>query len=242
MTLGGDEFHTRSVAWLENGARDDPPRDVAVHANSCPICAMQAAALDGLAIIDPGRALRPPSRLGPLTLAPSLTWNRAAIVIGAILLTVGIGAVGAGLIRGGGTQQSVQGGTGTPAATASATVSSTGTPTGSPSASATDSSTALATSTPRAGATNPPFATPSPPFATPRPTTGVTPSPTPLTTAPPPTPSPTPALPTPSPTPSPTVAPTPIPDDCADGIDNDGDLLIDGLDPGCLLDGNEPSA
>ena len=91
MTLGGDEFHTRSVAWLENGARDDPPRDVAVHANSCPICAMQAAALDGLAIIDPGRAPRPPSRLGPLTLAPSLTWNRAAIVIGAILLTVGIG-------------------------------------------------------------------------------------------------------------------------------------------------------
>ena len=39
MTRTGDELHARSMAWLEDGARDDPPRDVAVHASSCPICA-----------------------------------------------------------------------------------------------------------------------------------------------------------------------------------------------------------
>jgi hypothetical protein len=33
-----------------------------------------------------------------------------------------------------------------------------------------------------------------------------------------------------------------MPDDCEDGVDNDGDSLIDVLDPGCLLDGNEVSA
>jgi hypothetical protein len=33
-----------------------------------------------------------------------------------------------------------------------------------------------------------------------------------------------------------------VPDDCEDGVDNDGDSLIDVLDPGCLLDGNEASA
>lgn len=265
MTRGGDDFHARSVAWLENGARDDPPRDIAVHANSCPICAMQAAALDGLAIIDPGRAVRPPSRLGPLALAPSVTWNRAAIVVGAILLTVGIGAVASSLIRGttplpeGG----LLGGVGTPAATASPTPSldATGTPSGSASASATDSSTPIPTATTGAGATKPPFATPPPPppfatpsppfvtpppFFTPRPTIVPTPVPTAVPT-PIPTPIPTPVatpVPTPVPTatPTPTASPTPVLDDCADGIDNDGDLLIDGLDPGCLRDGNEASA
>ncbi len=29
--------------------------------------------------------------------------------------------------------------------------------------------------------------------------------------------------------------PTPVPDDCADGIDNDGDGLVDAADPGCTL-------
>jgi hypothetical protein len=40
----------------------------------------------------------------------------------------------------------------------------------------------------------------------------------------------------------PTPDATPQPDDCEDAVDNDGDTLIDGDDPGCLLDGNEPSA
>jgi hypothetical protein len=56
----------------------------------------------------------------------------------------------------------------------------------------------------------------------------VTPEPT-----PPPTPQPTPE-PTPPPTPEPTPEPNPS-GECVDGIDNDGDLLIDILDPGCLL-------
>jgi hypothetical protein len=233
------------VAWLENGARDDPPRDVAVHANSCPICAMQAAALDGLAIIDPGRALRPPSRLGPLALAPSLTWNRAAIVIGAILLTVGIGAVGAGLIRGGGPQQSVQGGTGTPAATASPTgsVPYTDVLTGSPSPSASDSPTLFPTPSPAPRVTQPPFATPSPPLPTPRPTIAPTPPAT-----PPPTPVPT-SVPTPVPTPVPTESPTPtasptpiLKANCSDSIDNDSDGFTDLADLGCILFGDEFAA
>ena len=180
MTLGGDEFHTRSVAWLENGARDDPPRDVAVHANSCPICAMQAAALDGLAIIDPGRALRPPSRLGPLTLAPSLTWNRAAIVIGAILLTVGIGAVGASLIRGGGPAAGHPGGDRHAGATASPTSAS---PPSDPNGIRLGERVGLVDGRrrpPRPARarrirrrTPPPFVTPSPPFFDPAPDHGV---------------------------------------------------------------------
>jgi hypothetical protein len=65
-----------------------------------------------------------------------------------------------------------------------------------------------------------------------------------LTATPRPTRSPSP-VPTVAPTPVPTPQPTPVPTpfgDCQDGIDNDGDLLIDLLDPGCVLDGNEFSA
>jgi hypothetical protein len=50
-------------------------------------------------------------------------------------------------------------------------------------------------------------------------------------------------VPTPDPTPEPTPDPTPEPpDDCADGIDNDDDLLTDFLDPGCILAGDEGAA
>jgi hypothetical protein len=67
---------------------------------------------------------------------------------------------------------------------------------------------------------------------TPRPPAAATPAPTARpTTAPTPIPA--------TPTPVPTLAPTPIPDDCEDGLDNDGDSLIDTLDPGCALTGNE---
>jgi len=76
----------------------------------------------------------------------------------------------------------------------------------------------------------------------PSPAPSVEPAPTPTQ---PPTPTPAPTLdPTPAPTPEPTPDPTPDPptSNCADGIDNDHDLLIDGLDPGCILDGDELSA
>lgn len=64
-------------------------------------------------------------------------------------------------------------------------------------------------------------------------------TPPPSSTEPSPTATPSPAdtpSPTPQPTPSATPEPTaPSPNACADGIDNDGDGLIDLLDPGCLL-------
>jgi hypothetical protein len=72
----------------------------------------------------------------------------------------------------------------------------------------------------------------------PTPTPNPIPTPTPQITAEislPPGVTPAPPTPTPIPTPTP-------PDDCEDGVDNDGDLLIDELDPGCILDGNEASA
>lgn len=86
--------------------------------------------------------------------------------------------------------------------------------------------------------------TPPPPTSTPAVTAEPTPPPTPVQTVPPTaTAPPTPPPPTQPPTPSPTLEPTPEPlDDCEDGVDNDGDGLVDDLDPGCLLDGNEASA
>jgi hypothetical protein len=54
-----------------------------------------------------------------------------------------------------------------------------------------------------------------------------------------PAPSPTSPAPPPSPDPSPSPSPEPPPpSNCSDGVDNDGDGLPDGADPGCD-DGNE---
>jgi hypothetical protein len=77
-----------------------------------------------------------------------------------------------------------------------------------------------------AGPTPPPSSDPTVPPPPP-----VTPEPTPLP-PPPPTPEPTPVPPPPTPEPTPVPNPT---GECADGIDNDGDLLVDLVDPGCLL-------
>jgi hypothetical protein len=46
-------------------------------------------------------------------------------------------------------------------------------------------------------------------------------------------PTPAPPTPTPIPTPEPTPVPTPVPAACANGVDDDGDLLVDDADPGC---------
>jgi len=98
--------------------------------------------------------------------------------------------------------------------------------------------------------TPPPSAPPTPGPSAPEPTAEPTPEPsapeptaepTPEPSAPEPTAEPTPE-PTPVPTPAPTPTSTPQPpavNECVDGIDNDGDLLIDALDPGCLLDDDE---
>ena len=78
------------------------------------------------------------------------------------------------------------------------------------------------------------------PSSTPAPTPPATSAPTPVAT-PVPTPVPTPdPTPTPEPTPEATPEPTPAPTpQCSDGIDNDGDLLVDMLDPGCTSPGDD---
>ena len=85
-----------------------------------------------------------------------------------------------------------------------------------------------------------------PPPATPipAPTATATLPPTPSASPPSATPTPTPVPATPTPSPQPTEAPIPTPSptmsvDCSDGVDNDGDLFVDLLDPGCLLFGDE---
>ncbi len=87
-----------------------------------------------------------------------------------------------------------------------------------------------------------PSAPPPPPPSTdpPPPSGDPPPPPPPPPTADPTPPPPPPPTPEPPPPPPPTPDPTPTPEpnpsgECADGADNDGDFLIDLLDPGCLL-------
>ena len=102
-----------------------------------------------------------------------------------------------------------------------------------------------------AGSVNP-AATPAPPpfppgFPAPfipaeepfQPVPPLAPAPTPPPSAPGPTPAPTPTPEPPTPAPTPEPEPTPSTDGtCSNGVDDDGDALIDLVDPGCLLLGN----
>ena len=85
--------------------------------------------------------------------------------------------------------------------------------------------------------------TPAPGTVTPAPTPAPTPPPPDPTPQPTPTPTPAPTPPPPDPTPQPTPTPTPTPPpadtSCTNGVDDDGDLLPDLLDPGCLLGDSE---
>jgi len=115
-------------------------------------------------------------------------------------------------------------GTGLPGATTSPLDPSTGPQASSP---------AAPSGSPPPPASEPPPAT-QPPAATPPPTqppaTLPPPEPTPVPTQAPPQPTPAP------PQPTPTAAPAA---NCSNDVDDDGDLLIDFLDPGCALFGNE---
>ena len=86
--------------------------------------------------------------------------------------------------------------------------------------------------TPRASAAPTPVPTVTTPVPTPVPTSAPTSAPTPI-------PTPTPPPPTPEPTPSPGATPggesAGTDESCTNAIDDDGDLLVDVLDPGCLL-------
>ncbi len=211
--MSGD-LHTRFAAWLSDGARDDPPRDAAVHASGCATCIAGIAALDALGSIDLGTAPLPASR-GRTPAAPARVALRTAVASAVVVIVaLGTGMLGASLITAGrplaSPQQQVLAGTGAPVARSSPIPSETAspTPTGSPTPTAAPSATGIL------------YVPPPAVVATPRPTRIATPSP------------------------SPTLVPSlpPPPDDCADGIDNDGDLLIDAADPGCTLNGDEASA
>ncbi len=252
-----NEAHQRFHNWLSAGADGDPPRDMAVHASVCSECRQSIAALDLLALVNPGMATMPAEptgrERGRLAMAGRLV-GATAVLFSAAILGVGVSQ----LI---GVSRTDNG----PVAQANPTpdqnvLGETATPQPSP---------GPTTAPPRETLT--PLATPGPtaiplPAATAFPywTFIPTPFPTPVATAPPPSPSglpsgtpmpsgsqaPSPtAIPTPVPTPIPTAIPTatPVPTatplpQCSDGVDNDGDSLTDfGFDLECtdLLDNDE---
>ena len=224
-----NELHDEFDAWIAAGARDDPPRDVALHASGCEICLGLAASFDALLAIDPGMAPPPPLRaapLSPLAGAPIRLARSAAAVV-AVMLVIGAGAIlGANALRPREAAsvadptatprlaEGVLGAAGGPSDAAAPTASE------SASASATASLSPSPTSTPRpiagaptpnptmGGGPPPASAIPATPVPTPRPTAAPTSNPPPPTPTPPPPPPPTP---TPPPTPSPTPEPTPTP-------------------------------
>lgn len=236
-----NEAHERFQAWLTAGAEGNPPRDVAVHASVCAVCSQSIAALDLLAVVDPGLAAMPAvptgAERGRAALAGRLL-GATAFLFAAIMLGVGVSQL-IGVSRTAGPiaqasrspEQSVLAGTATPEPTPE--------PTPSPSQ---ETLSPLVTPAP----------TQRPPVATAVPY--VPPPPTPIPTAPP-TASPSESLPPPSASPSespppPSVSPSPSPSpspsepaaQCSDGIDNDGDGFTDfPLDPQCTnaLDNDE---
>lgn len=137
--------------------------------------------------------------------------------------------------------------TSTPAPTASPTEDPVATNSAEPSLDAPMADQPLRTAAPVPPAPRIPAGTPRP-SAAPTPVPSITtPAPTPVpTSAPTPIPTPTPPPPTPTPTPTPSPGATPggesagMDEDCTNAIDDDGDLLVDLLDPGCLL-GNAES-
>ncbi len=212
-----DDHHARFLAWLIQGAAGSPGRDVAVHAAYCPECQARARALDALALVDPGRAAMPPSRVAQST--PRGRPARAMRLLAgttAALLLLGGGAAALGRFPGlpgtapGAAEtpiQAVLGATGRPSPTASATTSVTA-----PAwtASATASATATAATSGATGEQSPAPRRPTPAPATPRPATSrPTVAATPLPTGPSP-PLPT-VVATPSATASATATPTATP-------------------------------
>ena len=88
-----NEAHQRFQDWLTAGADGDPPRDVAVHASLCAGCRRSIAALDLLAIVNPGLASMPAEPTGRehsrLAMAVRLV-GATAILFSAAILGVGV--------------------------------------------------------------------------------------------------------------------------------------------------------
>lgn len=233
------DLHHRFGAWLRAGAAGDPPRDVALHAAHCPGCRRAMAATDLLLLIDTGRAPLPPSRMAVAPRAPLIGRRLlASVAAGIVVLAVGAWAgISAlppdGIGAGTGSETPDQEVLGGVLASTSAEPSTASQPASSPTPQA--SSVAASPSTEGASATAAPQVPPPPTqpgIQSPAPTTRLTATPRPTRS-----PSPVPTL---APTPVPTPEPTAAPPECSDGLDNDGDTLIDyGLDPlvndpGCL--------
>jgi hypothetical protein len=231
---GERDLHAAFSAWLAGGAADEPGRDLALHGAYCPECRAGMAALDLLQLIDTGRAPLPPSRqtvprdrrrTAGLLLAGAASAGLLALVVAGWTLRPIPASLAAGSPS---PVQEVLGGIGGGEPASAGPVQSDA---------AGESVDPTATAAPRTAGPSPlaqPAASPVPSdqFRTARPTETETPDRT--------------RRPTGSPTPSETPQPTPtriaLPDDCENGLDDDGDTLIDLLDPGCLLDGNEASA
>ena len=250
--------HRQFEAWLLSGKEGDPPQRLTSHGETCDECRSRIAAFDLLKAIDPTRAGVPPAARWTIerkrTPAPWMVLGVCGAILLALLSIAGwprSGSLGMGTGQLMPLQQ-VLGNTGapTPSLDASApSVPATASEGGVSSAEAAQSPGPLDQSAvgpegspgepaPGASPGETPSGTAAPagdaPVATPPPTNAPTPRPP---TAPPPTAQPTP-VPTPRPTPDPTAAPS-LAANCSNGVDDDGDLLADLLDLGCVLFGDE---
>jgi hypothetical protein len=88
-----NEAHQRFREWLTAGAEGDPARDVAVHASLCTECRRSIAALDLLAMVNPGVASMPAEptgrEWGRLAMAGRLA-GATAVLFSAAILGVGV--------------------------------------------------------------------------------------------------------------------------------------------------------
>jgi hypothetical protein len=220
-----NEQHQRFREWLTAGAEGDPPRDVAVHASLCTECRRSIAALDLLAMINPGMASMPAEptdrERGRLAMAGRLM-GATAVLFSAAILGVGVSQlIGVshpnGLVAQASQtpEQNVLAQTATPGASQ---------PSASPSPPE-ETLTPLGTPEPTA---QPPRATPRP-FFPPPPTPVPTAVPTPIVL-----PSDTP-IPSESATPVPTETPVPT---ATPPLDTDGDTVTDADE---LLYGSNPN-
>lgn len=257
------DLHDGFGIWLDAGGRDDPPRDIALHAAGCETCRAHAAAFDALGTIDLDEAAAPPVRAVPIHRNSVSGALRAVAAAVAVIAAIGAGTiVGGNALRGRAPEASIAiaveasptpaGGVLGAAAGPTESAGGSASPTTRPSPSTTPTPRAVAqgeaTPLPTMGGGPPPVLAqpplaPTPPpgsFATPRPEPtsppAVTPPPT-VTPAPTPTPAPTEPPPTPPPTPTPT--PVPVDGTCTNGEDDDADLAVDALDPGCIVGDSE---
>lgn len=224
-------LHDDFAAWLIDGARGDPARDVAVHASACPDCLRIASAHDALVRIDPGGASAPSAP--PIAAAGRLrrpSWIlRVGASAGAVLLATIVGIAASGtLIRlptaapVGEPTPSPRGAVLGEAGGATPLAADTRSPQRSSSATERPSPGATTDAAPLPGA--PPVVVPPPPAGQPGPPAPLpTPTPTPAATSPSSAPSttPSPSV-SPPPSPSPTIAtdspaatPSPCESDCS---------------------------